>query len=656
MPTNAPAPAQLPSHKRQHIDHIFKLGEGLEAPQLPSQQTIRRSWLRCLNEYQIDPTRPRPARVVTQQTLMEHRESVDELLHVARAGVEQLYAQVARLGYVLLLTDHRGITVEFRGHPDQDKQLRRAGLYLGADWNERFAGTCAVGTCLHDHQAIVCHRNEHFDASHIELTCTAAPITDPQGNVMAALDISSLYPPEQHTSQQFSLSLVTLYARMIEDAYFLQRYGNCLIIRLDSVREFVHVNGRGLIAIEENGQVIVANTVGRELIDRHLQRWPAWSTQRPVHLSELFECEMADILSINSAADDQLRAFRARANNTIYFMTLLEPRRPRAALTPQTADHTLPQPLVRLGADDPAMRKVQKLAERLRNETKVNVLICGETGTGKEVVAQALHQSSLRCDAPFIAVNCAAIPEALIESELFGYAPGAFTGGRAKGMQGLIPQAHGGTLFLDEIGDMPFSLQTRLLRVLAEREVTPLGANTPQSVDIRVVTATHRNIAEMIERGEFREDLYYRLNGAQLSLPALRERADKLYVIRRVFDELTAERTDTSTARLRADAISALLAYAWPGNIRQLKNALAFALATADSDEITVNDLPEQCLSQRITRQAATNVAGTDNPLAALLCEHRWNISAVARTLSVSRPTIYRQMQRQGLVPPKWRD
>ena len=657
MPTQSPLPARLQSVQRQHIEHVFQLGEGLNVPQLPAQATIRRSWLRCLNEYQLDPTRPRPARVVPQQTLIEHRESVDELLHVARAGVDQLYQQIAQLGYVLLLTDHRGITVEFRGDPNQDQQLRRAGLYLGADWDERFAGTCAVGTCLHDRQAIICHRQEHFDASHISLTCTAAPIADPQGNVIAVLDISALQSPTQHESQNFSLSLVTLYARMIEDAYFLQRYRDCLMVRLDTSREFVHVNGRGLIAIEENGQVIAANAVGRELIAEHQRRWPPWSLDPTPMLGELFECDIADVLSINSATDDQLRAFRARVDNTIYFISLLEPRRPRPAQA-HPAPSGLPEPLVRLGADDPAMRKVQKLAERLCNEASVNVLISGETGTGKEVVARALHDSGQRAKGPFIAVNCAAIPEALIESELFGYEPGAFTGGRSKGMRGLIPQAHGGTLFLDEIGDMPLSLQTRLLRVLAEREVMPLGANTPVKVDIRVITATHRNIDAMIEQGEFREDLYYRLNGAQLRLPALRERADKLYVIRQVFNDVVNERGGHLSPRLRADAISALLAYAWPGNIRQLKNALAFAMATSESDEITVHDLPEQCLSQRITQQSPLNPADahgdTDHTLLEMLKAQHWNISAVARTLGVSRPTVYRQMQRQGIVPPNW--
>ena len=471
---------------------------------------------------------------------------------------------------------------------------------------------------------------------------------------MAVLDISALQSPAQHESQNFSLSLVTLYARMIEDAYFLQRYRDCLMVRLDTSREFVHVNGRGLIAIEENGQVIAANAVGRELIADHQRRWPPWAAQHATMLSELFECEITDVLSINSATDDQLRAFRARASNAIYFISLLEPRRPRTA-PPNKTTSTQPKPLARLGADDPAIRKLQKLAERLRNEASVNVLISGETGTGKEVVARALHDSGNRAKGPFIAVNCAAIPEALIESELFGYEPGAFTGGRAKGMRGLIPQAHGGTLFLDEIGDMPLALQTRLLRVLAEREVMPLGANKPVKVDLRVITATHRHIDKLIEEGAFREDLYYRLNGAQLRLPPLRERADKLYVIRQVFNDVVSERGGSQSPRLRADAISALLAYAWPGNIRQLKNALAFALVTAESDEITVYDLPEQCLSQRITHTPSLTTPAretADSHLITQLQQHQWNISAVARELGVSRPTVYRQMQRQGIVPP----
>ncbi|RCV90078.1 sigma-54-dependent Fis family transcriptional regulator [Billgrantia montanilacus] len=649
----------LRNEQRQHIETLTRLSEGQPADLGGCREVIRRSWERCVGEYRLDPGRPRPVRVLTQQALKEHREPVDELLHVARAGVDQLFTQIAPLGYVLLLTDRQGITVDFRGQREQESALRRAGLYLGADWDERYAGTCAVGTCVHDAQAITCHQSEHFDATHISLTCTAAPITDPQGQVMAVLDISALQSPSAQESQNFGLPLVTLYARMIEDAYFLHRYRHCLMLRFDTAREFVHLNGRGLIAIEEDGSVIAANGAGRALIDAHLRRWPPWSPGWQPSITQLFDGELGELLGIPAASEDGIRAFRARANDTTCFITLVEPRGRRLPPSAVTPSPTPVPALDRLASDDPAMHRVLKLARRLRNE-KVGVLITGETGTGKEVLARALHESGTRAKGPFVAVNCAAIPESLIESELFGYLPGAFTGGRSKGMRGLIQQADGGTLFLDEIGDMPLTLQTRLLRVLSEREVMPLGAEKAMCVDIRVITATHRDMSQLIARGGFREDLYYRLNGAQLKLPALRERADKHYVIRSVYRALLTERG--REVRLRADAMSALLAHAWPGNIRQLKNALAFALATAEGDEITLHDLPEECqghlaTAPRVIEAVSQGGETTERQaLHALLRENSWNVSLVARRLGVSRPTIYRRMRRHSLVPPNWRE
>ncbi|KPM80665.1 sigma-54-dependent Fis family transcriptional regulator [Cobetia sp. UCD-24C] len=665
--------------KRQHIQTLMQLGEGRDVFPETQRDVIRRSWQRCLEEYQLDPSRPRPVRVLTQQALRDHQESADELLHVARAGVERLYSQIAQHGYALILTDQRGIAVDFRGQRDQLSELRRAGLYLGSDWNERYAGTSAAGTCLHDGAAVTCHQREHFDATHIDLTCTAAPITDPQGRVIASLDISALKSPRPQESQTFALSLVTLHARMIEDAYFLHRYRDCLILRFDTAREFVHLNGRGLFAIQEDGKVVAANHEGRRLIDAHLERWPPWTVSTLPAVTQLFDGELNELLSIPHANRDQIRAFRLRADDATVFVTLIEPRGYPVKALPTVSQQDDPVPeLDQLAGDDPSMHRLLKLARRMRHEN-VSILIRGETGTGKEVLARALHDSGPRAKAPFVAVNCAAIPESLIESELFGYLPGAFTGGRPKGMRGLIQQADGGTLFLDEIGDMPLPLQSRLLRVLAEREVSPLGAETPIKVDIRVITATHRDVTELIASGQFREDLYYRLNGAELLLPALRERADRHYLIRKLHAELQAERDQS--LHLRADAISALLSHHWPGNIRQLRNAIAFAMATAEGDEITLHDLPEVCQTHTgsargsasplaaaspFASSASSNPsspapasagadAGADadaNKLLELLRHTDWNISQVARQLGVSRPTIYRRMRRHGLVAP----
>lgn len=656
------------SAQRRHIDTILNFADQSVAIKRysPTHELIGRSWRRCLNEYGLDPSRPRPARIVTHQTLREHQDSVDEFLNVARAGVEQLYTQVASLGYVLLLSDYRGITVQFLGDKRHDERLHKAGLYLGADWSEQYAGTCAVGTCIQEQKALTCHRVDHFDSSHISLTCTAAPIKDPSGQLLAVLDISALDSSRTPESQNFALHLTQLYARLIEDAYFLRRYRKKVVFKCDYSRELVQVNGQLLFALDENGDVLAANSAARALLSEVVI---SGASLLSVSLPQLLECEWRDILSIAYESKDGVRAFRVSGTARTLFGTLIEPAVsvPRQGFIDNAQEESV-ELLDQLSADDPAMRRNLSLAKRLRNRD-VSLLILGETGTGKEVLSHAIHMSSVRAGMPFVAVNCASIPESLIESELFGYLPGTFTGGRAKGAKGLIQQADGGTLFLDEIGDMPLHLQTRLLRVLAENQVQPLGGGQPISVNVRVIAATHCDIHKLIETGCFRADLYYRLNGATLKLPALRERADKQYIIQTLLNRITLVDSGRMV-RLRADAMSALLAYSWPGNIRQLSNALAFAEATCDGAEITVYNLPEECfihsgdvagpaalsaspVNPLLVDRVSTSAADDKKQMLMDILRHtHWNISATANQLGVSRPTIYRRMQKYKIVAP----
>jgi transcriptional regulator of acetoin/glycerol metabolism len=291
------------------------------------------------------------------------------------------------------------------------------------------------------------------------------------------------------------------------------------------------------------------------------------------------------------------------------------------------------------------------------------VLLCGETGTGKEMFARALHFSGPRADKPFIAINCASIPETLIESELFGYKQGAFTGANREGQRGKILQANGGTLFLDEIGDMPFQLQARLLRVLAEREILPLGSDVAQKVDIRLVSATHCDLTEKIAAGEFREDLYYRLQGLTLTMPALRNRQDKRKLIEHI---LKLEWGGQPCIDIDKAALDALCDYAWPGNIRQLRNVLRTMIALCDDTRLTVNDLPQGFSNrgappmQKISGDHHAQTIALDpldqaerDVLMRELDLQRWNITNVSRKLKMSRNTLYRKMQKLGIKDPK---
>jgi transcriptional regulator of acetoin/glycerol metabolism len=321
-----------------------------------------------------------------------------------------------------------------------------------------------------------------------------------------------------------------------------------------------------------------------------------------------------------------------------------------------------------LAGEDPQMLRNVRSARRIA-DTGVSVLIQGATGSGKEAFAHAMHFASTRGTQPFVAVNCAAIPETLIESELFGYKPGAFTGARKEGMKGKILQSSGGTLFLDEIGDMPLSLQTRLLRVLEEQEIVPLGSEVPIKVDLHVIAASHRNLREMIVRGEFREDLYYRLNGITLELPKLADRADRERVIHRALSE---ETRNGRPAAIEVEALQRLVEYPWPGNVRELRNVIRTALAICEGGVVRQIDLPREIreahhVAATIAAAApAASVAAPVEPDPLEVCANplqaaeraallrviekcRGNMTHAAEHLGVSRNTLYRKMKAHGI-------
>jgi transcriptional regulator of acetoin/glycerol metabolism len=313
-----------------------------------------------------------------------------------------------------------------------------------------------------------------------------------------------------------------------------------------------------------------------------------------------------------------------------------------------------------LAGEDPQMLRNVRSAYRIA-DSGVSVLIQGPTGSGKEAFAHAMHLVSRRAERPFVAVNCAAIPETLIESELFGYKPGAFTGARKEGMRGKILQSAGGTLFLDEIGDMPLTLQTRLLRVLEEQEIVPLGSETAIKVDLHVLAASHRNLREMIADGTFREDLYYRLNGITLELPALRDRVDKERVIHHA---LAAETGNGRPAAIEMDALQRLVAYPWPGNVRELRNVIRTALAICEGGVVRRIDLPREIREADSNTGAGAMPAliqnespSSVNPLKAaeraalvrVIAECHGNMTRVAAQLGMSRNTLYRRMKRHAI-------
>jgi len=303
--------------------------------------------------------------------------------------------------------------------------------------------------------------------------------------------------------------------------------------------------------------------------------------------------------------------------------------------------------------DSPAMQGVFDLLAKLAN-SDASVLITGETGTGKELVARALHRGSRRKEKPFVAVNCAGVPEALLESELFGHAKGAFTDARTA-RRGLFLEADGGTLFLDEIGCMPLSLQPKLLRALQERKIRPVGSDSESPVDVRVVAATNRDIESDVADGSFREDLFFRINVVHVALPPLRSRGNDVLLLAQRFVRRFAAKSNRQIAGLSAPAAEKLLAYAWPGNVRELQNCMERAVALTSFEQITVEDLPEKIRNYArshilVVSDDPTELATLDEVeqryIVRVLEAVRGNKSQAATILGLDRKTLYRKLER----------
>ncbi len=621
-----------------HIKEIETVGQGRNTGR---DAVVLESWRRCLDTYQLDPTKAREAVIVSETRLREHRQQAEDLVHIARSGLERLYRQVAEQNYVLLLSDRQGVTVEFLGDPSFNNNLRKAGLYLGSEWSEPRAGTCAVGACIATGESLTIHQTDHFDVTHTPLSCTAAPIYDTQGALTAVLDISLLSSPILKTSQNMARHLVSSTVRRIELANLMASSRHDLVLRFAGAPEFLDVDPEAALSVDGSGRITgMTHAAARLLAASRGLDWRMPERLLGQRLEEFFEADFDELASLTRSSLPQDRRIVVRDGSVLYAHAI-EPQQRRSTVP---FARSRPSPAIeRIGGDGPAVRNLRRKVEKLA-PARLPILLQGQTGTGKEHLARIIHDAS-GASGRFVAVNCAAIPEQLIESELFGYLPGAFTGALAKGRKGLVEEAQGGTLFLDEIGDMPFAAQSRLLRVLAEGEILPVGGSTPQKVDFRVISASHRPLNDMVRTGTFREDLYYRLNAAVLTLPALSERDDFPWLLDRILEKHGMPGrplTLSNAARL------AILHHNWPGNIRELDNAIAFAAALCDDGLITAEDLPEHLTTASST--AMVDSRGTD--LRALLAACNGNISEAARRLGVDRTTLHRRMRRLGIGKP----
>ncbi|AIL59861.1 sigma-54 dependent transcriptional regulator [Pseudomonas alkylphenolica] len=639
------------NHLSRHARQVLTVTQGKAQMHGPgSDPSIARSWLRCLEDYHLDPAQSIAPTVLEHGRVLESRERLQQVLQIAGNEMNSLHQQLSGAGHAVLLTDARGVILNCVTAPTERRVFERAGLWLGADWSEAREGTNGIGTCLVERQALTIHQDEHFRGRHTGLTCSASPVFDPHGELLAVLDVSSARPDVSRQSQFHTMALVNLSAKMIESCYFLRYFENQWLLRFHLQAESVGLFSEGLLAFDGDGRICAVNQSALNL----LGTIRGGALGKPVEM--FFDCALDELFSRATTHASASWPLRTRDGRLLFASLRGQVRQPVQPSLPTPAPAAKVEKTGSICLLDPALQNDFRRAVRVF-ERDVPLLINGETGSGKEAFAKAVHQASQRRDRAFVALNCASIPESLIESELFGYRGGSFTGARKEGMRGKLQQADGGTLLLDEIGDMPLALQTRLLRVLEDRMVVPIGGE-PQAVNVRIISATHRNLLERVEDGSFREDLYYRLNGLEIELPALRERSDKSQLL----DFILAEEAGEQSVTLEPSARQALLDFAWPGNVRQLRNVLRTLVALCDEGAISFRDLPsivgaglprDSGLSEPTPRGASPLPPLEDAERSALLAaleQQRWHMTHVAAQLGVSRNTLYRKLRKHGIA------
>ncbi len=630
------------------------------------------------------------ARGQVNQALEENR----FLFQHAAPIMETLYHQIANTQSMVLLTARSGMILHSLGDDDFLEKAAQVALKPGVDWSEKNKGTNAIGTALAEEHPVVVHGAQHFLQANRFLTCSCTPIFDPFGKVIGALDVTG----DHRSYHQHTMALARMSAQMIENHMFSDVFAKEIIVRFHTRAEFLGTLMEGLAVFNPEGRFVTANRSAQFQLGLSINALGAHT------FSSLFGAAISQFLDRIRAAGTRPVTLCLHNGVTVCCLSDMKMRRPfdvmdfqqqkeavempAKAAAPEARPQAETKPvghkeslssLRYLDTGDPQVSAVIQKLYKIRGRD-IPVMILGETGTGKDLLAQAIHNDSPRAGHNFVSVNCASIPETLIESELFGYEEGAFTGAKRKGSVGKVLFANGGTLFLDEIGDMPKHLQARLLRVLQERKVSPLGAGKEVEVDVAVICATNKNLKEMIARGEFREDLYYRLNGLVVRLPALRERHDLEVVTRKILASVCHSATPVG---ISAEVMSLFHQFPWPGNFRQLFNLLRTAVVMAGcTEDIQLQHLPDDFMDEvqmtemvlpraTLTEVDLSQVASEPlkealreptafrfestklenvalDAMAQALRSSGGNVSVAAKMLGVSRNTIYRK---KALLP-----
>ncbi|PEF32626.1 sigma-54-dependent Fis family transcriptional regulator [Bacillus wiedmannii] len=590
-------------------------------------ERISESWHRC-KQANVNPHMNKGQKILTSNVFQDQKKKSEIFLDIAIPQLQNMRKTIDELQMMALLIDPDGYVLSLSGNQQTLKRAKHINFIEGVKWTEAAVGTNAIGTALQIEEAIMISGTEHYSVASHSWSCAAAPIHNDDGKLIGVLDFSC--PIE--FSHPYMLGMVTSIAHAIERECSIRVHQNEL-----------HLIHRFLDVIDSDEQVVICNH--RDVIvsasKSVRERVSNWSRMK---LEDLMQNGLKSKLEVPVYSNDRMigKCIYVKENkqgnvfsttpfrNGINFSGLIG--------TSNAFQHTLEE-------------------IKLVSPTDASVYVCGETGVGKEYVARAIHENSPRKNGPFIAVNCGSLPKELMESELFGYAEGAFTGARRQGYKGKFEQADGGTIFLDEIGEVPPEMQVALLRVLQERTVTPIGSSKEVPVNIRIITATHKDLLRLVEEGKFRQDLYYRLHVYPLYVPSLIERKEDIPY----FIQHFCERKNWNVVFPKS-ICNQFSQHTWPGNIRELLNVLERIYILSQGRELCekqISFLLQTMMGNQhqLELQAENKTEHTLNfrekiqrdSMIEALEKTNGNVSLAAKLLDVPRSTFYKRMQKYKL-------
>ncbi|MDF2654836.1 MAG: sigma54 specific transcriptional regulator [Bacillota bacterium] len=597
----------------------------------------------------------------------------ETLMSVAHSYISKLYSYVKGSNFIIALTDNRGFVLDLVGE-DKEIQLRaqKSGLTIGCNRSEEYSGTNGIGTCLVTGMPIQIWGREHYIAPHHSYVCSAAPIRNQHGKIIGCLDvIGPVGGVHSHTLAMVCAAVDGIEKEMkMREAYDrISAANNQLTSTIQSISSgIIMIDNMGIITHHNNRAMQFLklpnnNCEGENLaniLDVKRSYINLLDLKRDVSNRELtIRNHLGATLNLSLSATIIHNAHHEKINTVLVIEEQRQIHKMVSKMSGFTARFTFDS-IIGTSKQIKQAITIGKLAA----QSDSNVLILGESGTGKELMAQSIHNASDRSHGPFIAINCGSLPKGLIESELFGYEGGAFTGASKDGQPGKFELANGGTIFLDEIGDMALELQTSLLRVIQTREITRIGGRLPRKIDVRIMAATNVNLSESVKNRSFRSDLYYRLNVLSILIPPLRQRTEDIPVLIEHFIKVYNQSLGKTVKGLSTEALNRMIDHNWSGNVRELENIIERALNLTQEDIISEAELPGEFFSENLHASPLNPMIETPvmpvkqkelDRIKEALEKEDGNITNASAILGIPKRTLYRKLQKYGIDVNQYR-